>query len=93
MSPIQMLYLEHSFTRYLDWVEDKITSKFAFQAMCLEKSFIPRSIWMAGDNTSNIIEVSHSDVNREGTQCSLVGGIEKGRHYDEMKLRTLEVRL
>lgn len=46
---------------------------------------------MAGDDHSNTIEASHSDVNREGTNCTLLGGIEKGRQYDAMKLNTLMV--
>ncbi|KAJ7571962.1 hypothetical protein C8J56DRAFT_810142, partial [Mycena floridula] len=61
-----------------DWVEDKLRSKFAFEGMCWTKSFILKPIWMAGDDTSNIIEMSHSDVNREGLHCTLVGGLGKG---------------
>jgi hypothetical protein len=74
-----------------DWVRDKETSKFAFPAMCWEKSFIPLLIWRAGDNTSNVIEQAHEDANREGLRCSLVGGLEKGRALDELKMKTVEV--
>ncbi|KAJ7210349.1 hypothetical protein GGX14DRAFT_363314, partial [Mycena pura] len=72
-----------------NWVADKIRSKFAFAAMCWEKSFIPRAIWQVGDNTSNIIESLHADANREGVSCSLVGGVKKGRHFDTLKIKTL----
>ncbi|KAJ7584578.1 hypothetical protein C8J56DRAFT_1054042 [Mycena floridula] len=32
----------------------------------------------------------HSDVNQEGKGCSLLGAIEKGHHFDSMKMATLE---
>jgi len=44
-----------------------------------------------GDSTSNIIESLHSDVNSEGVRCSLVGGVHKGHHFDNLKLKTLNV--
>ncbi|KAJ7194417.1 hypothetical protein GGX14DRAFT_576364 [Mycena pura] len=72
-----------------NWVADKIRSKFAFPAMCWEKSFIPKSIWQVGDNTSNIIESLHADANREGVSCTLVGGVKKGLNFDSLKLKTL----
>ncbi|KAJ7192674.1 hypothetical protein GGX14DRAFT_546454 [Mycena pura] len=72
-----------------DWVADKIRSKFAFAAMCWEKSHIPKSIWQVGDSTSNIIESSHADANREGISCTLVGGVKKGLHLDSLKMKTL----
>ncbi|KAJ6453265.1 hypothetical protein DFH09DRAFT_964017 [Mycena vulgaris] len=72
-----------------NWVADKIRSKFAFPAMCWEKSFIPKSIWQVGDNTSNIIESVHADADREGVSCTLVGGVKKGLHLDSLKMKTL----
>ncbi|KAJ7437910.1 hypothetical protein B0H11DRAFT_1884881 [Mycena galericulata] len=72
-----------------NWVADKIRSKFAFPAMCWEKSFIPKSVWQVGDNTSNIIESVHADANREGISCTLVGGVKKGFHLDNLKIKTL----
>jgi len=44
-----------------------------------------------GDSTSNVIESLHADVNSEGIACSLVGGIHKGHHFDNLKLKTLSV--
>ncbi|KAL0060449.1 hypothetical protein AAF712_012771 [Marasmius tenuissimus] len=73
----------------VDWLENKIQSKFALEAVCWEKSKIPKYIWMAGDQNDNIVESSHSNVNLEGKSCTLVGGIEKGRRYDATKLAKL----
>lgn len=75
----------------LDWVADKHRSKFAFPAICWDKSYIPLAIWKAGDNNSNVIEQLHEDVNREGITCTLVGGVSKAYHFDMLKSRTLEV--
>jgi hypothetical protein len=46
---------------------------------------------MAGDSNTNLVESVHRDVNREGVQCTLLGGLEKGQAFDAMKMRTLEV--
>ena len=73
-----IIFVKNDFNEKLDWVEDKVRSKFAFAAMCWEKSYIPLAIWKAGDSTSNLIESVHADVNREGVRCTLVGGIKKG---------------
>ncbi|KAJ3834076.1 hypothetical protein F5878DRAFT_697457 [Lentinula raphanica] len=75
-----------------DWVDDKESCKFAFPAMCWSKSFIPLDIWRARDRESNIVEVAHADVNLEGTKCTLLGGLYKGRHFDLMKQRFLQNR-
>ncbi|EAU88652.2 hypothetical protein CC1G_01025 [Coprinopsis cinerea okayama7 len=73
-----------------DWLNDKIRSKFAFPAMCWEKSFIPELIWQMGESTTNLIEALHADANREGVACSLVGGFYKGLRFDELKEKTLK---
>ncbi|KAF8887650.1 hypothetical protein CPB84DRAFT_1849819 [Gymnopilus junonius] len=54
-----------------DWLNDKIRAKFAFPGICWEKSFIPRSVWLSGNSTTNLIESMHFDVNLEGTSCTL----------------------
>ncbi|KAJ7466610.1 hypothetical protein B0H11DRAFT_1733200 [Mycena galericulata] len=56
-----------------DWVQDKERTHFAFQGMCWAKSFIPKLVWQAGEQTSNLIESVHADVNREGVHCTLLG--------------------
>ena len=75
----------------LDWVKDKIRSKFALEGICWERSSIPKLIWQISDSTSNAIESLHSDVNSEGVCCSLLGGVHKGHHFDNLKLKTLNV--
>ncbi|KAK0217201.1 hypothetical protein IW262DRAFT_1276467 [Armillaria fumosa] len=75
------------------WLNNKRDSKFALQGMCWEKSFIPLSIWQAGDTTTNAVEMSHIDIYREGMPCSLVGGISRARHYDKMRLHIHRVSL
>lgn len=75
----------------IDWIKDKERTKFAFQGMCWEKSFIPEEVWRAGEANSNLIETVHRDVNREGVQCTLVGGLKKGQLFDKVKMTTLKV--
>ncbi|KAK0429591.1 hypothetical protein EV421DRAFT_1914379 [Armillaria borealis] len=74
-----------------NWIYNKIHSKFAIQGMCWERSFIPLSIWQAGDATTNAVEMSHIDIYQEGMPCSLVGGISRARYYDKMRLQTHRV--
>ncbi|KAJ7854834.1 hypothetical protein B0H14DRAFT_2755868 [Mycena olivaceomarginata] len=73
-----------------DWVQDKIRSKFAFEGWCWEKSHIPEAVWRAGQSHSNLIESVHADVNREGTRCTLLGGLKKGQAFDALKMKTLQ---
>ncbi|KAH9483415.1 hypothetical protein JR316_0002881 [Psilocybe cubensis] len=73
-----------------DWLHDKERAKFVWPAICWEFSCIPLDIWKVGDSTSNIIEQLHEDVNREGITCTLVGGVQKGYHFDLLKNRTIE---
>ncbi|KAJ3916503.1 hypothetical protein F5877DRAFT_46476 [Lentinula edodes] len=74
-----------------NWLWDKETSGFVFPAICWEKSYIPFDIWNARLRESNVVEVVHANVNMEGTQCTLVGGVHKGKHYDLLKQRSLIV--
>ncbi|KAJ3925577.1 MAG: hypothetical protein NXY57DRAFT_967582 [Lentinula lateritia] len=75
-----------------NWMNDKIRARFVFPAICWEKSYIPLDIWNARRRDSNITEILHADVNREGIHCSLVGGVKKSMHYDRMKLHALRSR-
>lgn len=72
-------------------MNDKESSQFFFPGICWERSFIPLDIWNAGDSNSNLIESVHSDVNREGVHCTLLGGLQKGRLFDALKMKTLNV--
>ncbi|KAJ7838385.1 hypothetical protein B0H14DRAFT_3700171 [Mycena olivaceomarginata] len=47
--------------------------------------------WMAGDSHTNLVETVHRDANREGVQCTLLGGLQKSQAFDSMKMRTLEL--
>jgi len=75
----------------IDWIQDKIRSKFSFPAMYWEKSYIPRTVWQVGDSTTNVIKTLHSDANNEGIGCSLLGGVIKGRSFDNLKLKSIQV--
>ncbi|KAF9058435.1 hypothetical protein BDP27DRAFT_1241199 [Rhodocollybia butyracea] len=66
--------------------------KFVWAAICWERSFIPLEIWQARRRDSNVAEIVHADVNLEGTHCTLVGGVAKGKHFDLMKQRALKSR-
>ncbi|KAJ3873403.1 hypothetical protein F5051DRAFT_337723 [Lentinula edodes] len=73
-----------------NWVADKVRTKFAFPGICWERSYIPLEIWNARRRDSNIAEIVHADINREGVRCTLVGGVQKGQHFDQMKLAALK---
>lgn len=73
------------------WVNDKINSKFIFPAICQERSRIPQAIWRAAEENDNLVEQVHGDVNHEGTQRTLVGGVITGQAYDSMRMKSLEV--
>ncbi|KAJ7210251.1 hypothetical protein C8J57DRAFT_1257262 [Mycena rebaudengoi] len=62
---------------------------FFFPGICWERSFIPLDIWNAGDSNSNLVESVHSDVNREGVYCTLLGGLQKARRFDALKMKPL----
>ncbi|KAJ7585267.1 hypothetical protein C8J56DRAFT_1053660 [Mycena floridula] len=87
-SVISELERESKVTR--DWIQNKLQSKFAIQGLCHQESFIPLDIWQAGDDTTNIVEASHRDINHEGVGCSLVGGTVSGKGYDLAKLKAQE---
>ncbi|KAJ7222651.1 hypothetical protein C8J57DRAFT_1094515 [Mycena rebaudengoi] len=72
------------------WVNDKINSKFIFPAICQERSRIPQAIWRAAEENDNLVEQVHGDVNHEGTQRTLVGGVITGQAYDSMRMKSLE---
>ncbi|KAK1230498.1 hypothetical protein PQX77_006426 [Marasmius sp. AFHP31] len=86
---LSLAILKGKFIR-TDWLGDKLSSKFAFPALCWERSFIPSEIWRATDGTSNIIESLHQDALIDGGHCSLVGGVLKAKKYDLLQLQTHE---
>ncbi|KAJ7590350.1 hypothetical protein C8J56DRAFT_1048512 [Mycena floridula] len=88
--PATIDFLEKDSKVSRDWIQDKITTHFAIAGLCQQESFIPLDIWQAGDKTTNIVEASHRDVNREGLGCSLVGGTLAGKKYELNKLQAQE---
>ncbi|KAL0057790.1 hypothetical protein AAF712_015556 [Marasmius tenuissimus] len=74
-----------------DWLADKCRCKFAFPALCWERSLIPSDVWRATDGTSNIIESLHQDALIDGGHCSLVGGVLKAKKYDVIQLQTYTI--
>ncbi|KAJ3803679.1 hypothetical protein F5876DRAFT_71252 [Lentinula aff. lateritia] len=78
---------------HLDWLNDKIESKFALPAICWQYSqHIPFKIWQASDETSNTIEALHQDQLREGSGLSLLGGLLQGERYDQMRLKQVQIQ-
>ncbi|KZV86821.1 hypothetical protein EXIGLDRAFT_774231 [Exidia glandulosa HHB12029] len=74
-----------------DWLEDKLTgSPFALPALYWPKSKIPLEIWKAAPRTTNGNEQAHRSVNRDGTQLSLLAGIERGLQHDWRLLSSRE---
>ncbi|KAF9059072.1 hypothetical protein BDP27DRAFT_1371886 [Rhodocollybia butyracea] len=75
-----------------DWLQDKITCKFALPALCWQYSQkIPLTIWQASDNTSNVIEALHQDQLCHGSGLTLVGGLLRGEEYDNMRLKIFQL--
>ena len=71
----------------IDWVENKVQSRFTFEAMAWHRSKIPHNIWESSDATTNISEALHADINHEGTQNPLLGGIMCARYFDTMRIK------
>ncbi|KAL4067324.1 hypothetical protein V8B97DRAFT_2025155 [Scleroderma yunnanense] len=58
------------------WPKDKIIgTKFALPALYFPKSLIPHDIWRACPMTTNGNEQSHHNINRDGTNLTVLGGI------------------
>ncbi|GLB33432.1 hypothetical protein LshimejAT787_0103900 [Lyophyllum shimeji] len=74
----------------IDWVQNKVASKFAFEAICWERSYIPKAVWVSGDSNTNLVESVHADVNREGVGFSLVGAVKAGQRFDALTMKTLQ---
>ncbi|KAF8078916.1 hypothetical protein FPV67DRAFT_1690345 [Lyophyllum atratum] len=74
----------------IDWVQNKVTSKFAFEAICWERSHIPKAVWISGDSTTNLVESVHANVNREGVGFSLLGAVKTGQWFDALSMKALQ---
>ncbi|KIM62791.1 hypothetical protein SCLCIDRAFT_119086, partial [Scleroderma citrinum Foug A] len=66
------------------WLKDKIEgNKFALPALYFQKSLIPADIWRACPTTTNSNEQAHQNINQDGTNLSVLGGIMHGRDYND----------
>ena len=69
---------------WIAWLKDKIEStKFALPALHFPHSLIPRDIWKACPTTTNGNEQSHRNINRDGTNLTVLSGIMRGQEYDD----------
>ncbi|KAJ7688326.1 hypothetical protein B0H14DRAFT_2653299 [Mycena olivaceomarginata] len=74
------------------WLKDKRTgSKFALPALYQSHSLIPLEIWKSAPSTSNGNEQSHRNVNRDGVNLTMLGGIMRGMQYDARAMGALEL--
>ena len=79
-------YLAKQYSKIYSLGTQQNHSKFSLPSICWQRSFIPIDIWRVGDNTSNIIESLHFDVNCEGKSCTLVRGMQVGHRFDFLKM-------
>ncbi|KAG2125773.1 uncharacterized protein EDB93DRAFT_1243973 [Suillus bovinus] len=74
------------------WLKDKLqTNKFAFPALYRPASFIPEDIWRACPTTTNGNEQAHRNINRDGVHLTLLGGIMRGRAFDDRAAQSIDV--
>ncbi|KAI5985413.1 hypothetical protein EDC04DRAFT_2590279 [Pisolithus marmoratus] len=65
------------------WLYDKIKgTKFALPALYFPKSLIPHDVWKACPTTTNSNEQSHCNINQDGTNLTVLGGIMRAWDYD-----------
>ncbi|KAF8180705.1 hypothetical protein K438DRAFT_2021287 [Mycena galopus ATCC 62051] len=74
------------------WLKDKQTgSRFAFPAIYQPASLIPLEIWKAAPSTSNGNEQAHRNINRDGVNLTMLGGIMRGMQYDARAMDALQL--
>ncbi|KAG1746028.1 uncharacterized protein EDB91DRAFT_1080250 [Suillus paluster] len=74
------------------WLKDKLeTNKFVLAAIYRPASLIPKVIWRACPSTTNGNEQAHHSANRDGVNLTLLGGIMRGRDFDERAAQSMEV--
>ena len=66
------------------WLKDKIEgTKFALPALYFPLSLIPSDVWQACPTTTNGNEQSHRNINWDGTNLTVLGGIMHAQEYDD----------
>ncbi|KAJ7857577.1 hypothetical protein B0H13DRAFT_1640899 [Mycena leptocephala] len=74
------------------WLKDKrIGSKFAIPALYQPASLIPLEIWKSAPSTTNGNEQAHRNINRDGVNLTMLGGIMRGMQYDARAMEALEL--
>ncbi|KAJ7920959.1 hypothetical protein B0H13DRAFT_2230669 [Mycena leptocephala] len=74
------------------WFKDKqVGSKFALPALYQPASLIPLEIWKSAPSTTNGNEQAHRNINRDGVNLTMLGGIMRGMQYDARAMGTLEL--
>ncbi|KAF7333550.1 hypothetical protein MSAN_02419900 [Mycena sanguinolenta] len=74
------------------WLKDKqIGSKFSIPALYQPASLIPLEIWKSGSSTTNGNEQSHRNINRDGVNLTMLGGIMRGMQYDVRAMGALDL--
>jgi hypothetical protein len=86
-------YFIGSYALYpLAWLKDKrIGSKFAIPALYQPASLIPLEIWKSAPSTTNGNEQAHRNINRDGVNLTMLGGIMRGMQYDARAMEALEL--
>ncbi|KAF8187531.1 hypothetical protein BJ912DRAFT_926768 [Pholiota molesta] len=75
------------------WLKDKrVTNKFALAGLCQPLSLIPLDVWKASPSTTNGNEQSHRNINRDGVNLTILGGIMLGMQYDFRATASRELR-
>ncbi|KAK6988958.1 hypothetical protein R3P38DRAFT_2471187, partial [Favolaschia claudopus] len=74
------------------WLKDKrIGSKFALAAMYQPASLIPLELWKSAPSTTNGNEQAHRNINRDGVNLTILGGIMRGMQYDARAMEALQL--
>ncbi|KAJ7778963.1 hypothetical protein B0H16DRAFT_1838049 [Mycena metata] len=74
------------------WLKDKqVGSKFAIPALYQPASLIPLEIWKSAPATTNGNEQAHRNINRDGVNLTMLGGIMRGMQYDVRAMEALEL--
>ncbi|KAJ7505090.1 hypothetical protein B0H11DRAFT_1709164 [Mycena galericulata] len=74
------------------WLKDKrVGSKFALPALYQPMSLIPLEIWKSAPSTTNGNEQAHRNINRDGVNLTMLGGIMRGMQYDARTMGSLEL--
>ncbi|KAF8997410.1 hypothetical protein BDQ17DRAFT_1429090 [Cyathus striatus] len=64
------------------WLKDKKKAKFVIPAIYQPASLIPLEIWQASASSTNGNEQAHRNINHDGINLTLLGGIMRGMQYD-----------